>query len=63
MTKKDYILIGDALKRAFNWHKQNYMVKEFQNLQKQVIIDCIGLVFQKDNSRFDFNKWNIFFNK
>jgi hypothetical protein len=56
MTKKDYVLIADAIKNwnAGWWVKNNQEAEELRN----DIAEMIGSALEKDNFRFDWDKWS-----
>jgi len=56
MTKKDYILLADAIKNTQNlsFLDTEYKVKQV----KQEVADIIATALAKDNYRFDWDKWD-----
>lgn len=57
MTKKDYIKIAEALKKVKEWKDDNGRVS-FQDVLLQ-----LEKVFEADNSRFNWLKFEEFINK
>lgn len=55
MTRKDYIAIADALRRAFNIAEVNGEPLTFN--QKQSVIGHIALTMKRDNANFDSKKF------
>jgi len=48
MTRKDYIIIAEALNKAHNWKPRASF---------ELVVDCIAEALQRDNPDFDYRKF------
>ena len=56
MTKKDYILIAKTIKKHYEQNIDYYSDHE-ANLKISELVAELSLMLDKDNIRFDFNKF------